>query len=266
MRKPASSSRRRRLLLRNAEQTQEAGSPELGEETAYVPQRSDPGVVADEPPATIPLRVSDVNQPWRSELRRLLDGMQPLTWVFTGDGVTQAARHTDGRRGYVELFDARIRGGLRRLLDVVVNTALEGGRLATLQRNREWRVDRFKPDVVSLMVGFTDSAAGKSGREAFRGHLHEMVEQLVEEGVVVVLNTPHRPSAAAAGQQADLPDYVRIVREVADETGVLLVDHWAHWKQARGASVLAADGLHPSATGHAEIARLLQRELGVDGP
>lgn len=215
-------------------------------------------------PMTIPLRVNDVNQPWRSELRRLLDGMQPLTWVFTGDGITQAADHTNGRRSYAELFDARVRGGLRRLLDVVVNTGLEGGRVRTLHRNREWRVDRFRPDVVSLMVGFSDAIAGESGRDEFGETLRKLVDELVEDGVVVVLNTPHRPSSRAAAKHADLRAYVRIVREVADESGVPLVDHWAHWRNAETGRLLAADGLHPNAEGHAEIARLLHRELGVD--
>lgn len=214
--------------------------------------------------ATIPLRIDDDNRPWRAEVRALVDDMQPRTWVFTGDGLTQAANSTNGHRGYVELFDERIRGHLRRLLDVVVNTGLEGGRARMLLRSRDWRIDRFRPDVVSMMLGTSDAAAGSDGIEPFRESVTTLVESLLEEGSIVVLNTPPRPTRRAERELPDLRAYVRTLREVAEETGVPIVDHWNHWRNTERAGMLAADGLHPNADGHRELLRLLLRELGIE--
>ncbi len=43
-------------------------------------------------------------------LREVLAG-PPVTWVFLGDSITQGVHHTHGRRGYVEHFAERVRGG-----------------------------------------------------------------------------------------------------------------------------------------------------------
>jgi acyl-CoA thioesterase I len=266
----ASDARRRRMLLRGVATERDAAEAidAAGRETIDLTDptaRFEPVTIRPEPPPVepLPLAIQDANRPWRSEVRRLVEGMQPLTWVFTGDDATQAAVHTHGRRGYVELFDQRIRGGLRRLLDVVVNTGLEGGRAAALVKSRDWRIDRFQPDVVSLAFGTADSLAGPDGRAAFEADLRALVATLVDVGIVTVLNTPHRPARQRAAAVADLPAYVRITRSLADELGVPLVDHWAHWRDPRSVRLLAADGLHPNAMGHRELARLLEHELGV---
>lgn len=199
---------------------------------------------------------------------QLVDAVQPVTWVFTGDGVTHGARHTAGARCFPELFAERIRWELRRLLDVVVNTGVEGAKCRNLQADLEWRVTRFEPDVVFMTLGLHDSLAGPEGLGRFRGQLSGVVEALEGDGSIVVLNTPNPVLASTDRRFSSLPDYVDQIRRVAEEMQVPVVDHWAHWERAckNGAMLagwLGADGIHPNGPGHRQIARLLLHRLGL---
>src|SRR3954465_1714944 len=104
-------------------------------------------------------------------IQRLLQGEHPLTWVFTGDSITHGALHTMGWRSYVEHFAERVRFELKRSRDIVVNTGISGNRMTNLLADAEWRVHRFQPQVVSLMMGMNDCVSGPSGREQYREEL-----------------------------------------------------------------------------------------------
>src|SRR6478609_7274434 len=41
--------------------------------------------------------------------KAIADKEHPLKWVFTGDSITQGAKHTLGYRSYPEIFSERIR-------------------------------------------------------------------------------------------------------------------------------------------------------------
>jgi len=45
---------------------------------------------------------------------------EPMTWVATGDSITQAVLHTHGSRGWVEHVHERVRWQLDRLTDIVI--------------------------------------------------------------------------------------------------------------------------------------------------
>ena len=93
-------------------------------------------------------------------IRDLLSGNAHLTWVFTGDSITHGALHTMGCRSYPEHFAERLRWELQRRQDVVINTGISGDRMSRLLQNQDWRVWRFQPDVVSLMMGMNDCTEG----------------------------------------------------------------------------------------------------------
>ncbi|HEU5326569.1 MAG TPA: hypothetical protein VFU78_00670, partial [Thermomicrobiales bacterium] len=55
------------------------------------------------------------DQWWRmGPVRALLQGVEPVRWVFAGDSITHGAAHTIGWRDYTELFGERVRWELRR--------------------------------------------------------------------------------------------------------------------------------------------------------
>lgn len=84
-----------------------------------------------------------------------------MTWLFTGDSITHGALHTRGWCSYPAHFAERVRWEMRHLRDVVINTGIGGDRTPGLLADLDWRVLRFKPDVVSLTYGVNDCSAAR---------------------------------------------------------------------------------------------------------
>ena len=229
---------------------------------------------AETPPAELPPRVNEPRflpsdeSEGKLTVTHLLKGTHPLTWVFTGDGCTQGARHTAGARNFAEHFSERIRWELRRFHDVVVNTGVSGDRAVSLVKTLEWRALRFKPDVVLLLTGLNDSAAGIDEVSSFQRGLRSVIGRVQESGAIPVLQTPNLVSAEILKQRPDLPVYVEAIREICYCDDVPLVDHWRHWEFVNAEEQyllqwLDPAGAHPSAYGHREMLRLLCHEFGI---
>jgi lysophospholipase L1-like esterase len=204
-------------------------------------------------------------------VKRLLRGSAPLTWVFTGDHLAHGARYTRGARNFVEHFTERVRCELERHLDVVINTGVSGDLARRLHRNLEWRVLRFRADVVSVSLGMSDAKAGPAGRAAFRQHLRNVLDEIRMAGGVPLLHTPNAVYSPAVANRGDLPAYVEILREEAARVDLPLIDHWAHWgrllpEPAQRLKWLADGRFQPGISGHRELAKLLFHELGLFDP
>jgi len=202
------------------------------------------------------------------EIKRMLDGYQPITWVFTGDSVTHGGCYTAGHRSYTELFSERIRWELRRYLDVVINTGVAGEKSDGLLRNLEWRALRFNPDITSIMIGLNDASQGAGGAAAFASNLRQTIDRLGEGGGLVVLHTPHRISRKRHMELQGIGEYVKVIRNIANDLKIPCIDHWAHWEQMcqtrnQLKKWLSSDALHPGVEGHREIARLTFHEMGI---
>lgn len=195
---------------------------------------------------------------------------RPLVWLFTGDSVTQGARHTFGWRDYTELFAERVRLELGRSRDAVINTAVSGRRVADLAADVEWSVLRHRPDVVVLMFGLNDCVRDTDGVSGFRQRLSGVADRVRSEaGAEVLLQTPNLPGPGDPERQKALPAYVDAIREVAAGRGIPLVDHVPVWEDAAGRGVLehwTGHGCHPNEYGHRAIARRLIGELGLGSP
>ena len=203
-------------------------------------------------------------------IQALLKGKEPVTWVFTGDSITHGALHTMGWRSYPEHFAERVRWELRRVRDIVINTGISGDRITGLLKDAEWRVHRFRPHVVSLMMGMNDCTAGPAGRDTFRQGLERFHAEVKERNGLLLLNTSNRiwSPDMQKDRRSDLPAYMDIVREVAAAHQLPLVDHYQHWTQTRKDTyeliyLLSDATVHPNQYGHAEFANLLFRHLGI---
>jgi lysophospholipase L1-like esterase len=203
------------------------------------------------------------------DLPRLLASGTPLDWVFTGDSITHGLHHTRGGRGYVEHVAERLRGELRRVGDVVVNTGVAGWTAEDLLARLEHHALRFRPHVASVAVGMNDAVDGEAGRSSFCRCLAAVVGRLQQSGAVVVVHTPTTTGPGALTPRPDLPAYADVCRDVAARSGALLVDHHAHWSERSGHEAPAAwldDPIHPNGRGQWEMARLTLRTLGLDDP
>lgn len=208
---------------------------------------------------------------------RLSRTAEPLTWVITGDSITQGAKWVGRERSYPELIQERIRWEMKRRRDFFINTGISGERAAGLRADFEWRVLRFRPDVVSIMIGMNDAAAGPAGREAFGGELREMIRLVRAAGALAILHRtnpvdpqPLDANDTSSRQRADLPAYNEIIAQVAHDTNTILIDHWVWWNQAKPVPAALrewlADPIHPNGAGHRQFAAEFFRAIGHYDP
>lgn len=201
-------------------------------------------------------------------IKQLLAAKDPITWVFTGDSITHGALHTLGWRSYPENFAERVRWEMRRMRDVVINTGISGDRTGGLLADLDWRVLRFQPEVVSIMLGMNDCSLGMNGRDTYRKNLSAIVDKVMAAGAIPVLNTPNTIYVKKAGGRADLPAYADIVRDLAKQAKLVLVDHYAHWEKTKANQEdllvwLEDQSIHPNVYGHREFAKLIFRTLEI---
>jgi len=218
------------------------------------------------PAQNLPLQQNPNASEAFGEIQSLLRRKEPITWVFTGDSITQGASHTMGWRSYSEHFAERVRWEMQRRRDIVINTGISGDRLPRLLADFDWRVIRFQPTVVSLMMGMNDCTAGSAGRNEFRRHLESCFERTAPARLL--LHTPNLIHFPSAAQRKDLPAYVQILREFANERTVPIIDHYQHWSETRKndydlLSLLADGAVHPNQYGHVALARLIFEKLGI---
>ncbi len=198
--------------------------------------------------------------------RVILEGMRPATWVFTGDTVVQGAGKTGAGRTFSEHFGDHLRNKLRRLLDVVVNTGVPNSRAENFFKTLDWRVTRFAPEVVFLMLGSADAAAGPTGRTRFRKVLNEIVDALASTKTALILQTPPTARPDRWTDTSDLPAYIEIVREVADDRDIAGIDHWSLFEDRLAQAEAEPDwwssgGQLPNVRGHVELARQIVEAL-----
>ncbi|MCA9445342.1 MAG: hypothetical protein KC964_31425, partial [Candidatus Omnitrophica bacterium] len=117
-----------------------------------------------------------------------------------------------------------------------------------------------------------DAVKGEEGRELFREKYRELIERLKEEtDALILLHTPN-PITPAADRRQDLPAYSEIIREIAKEYEVALVDQERMWKDylSKGRNdlnYLLNDGtIHPNAAGHVLFAHNLFWVLDIFDP
>ncbi|KUH40703.1 MULTISPECIES: SGNH/GDSL hydrolase family protein [Streptomyces] len=196
---------------------------------------------------------------------RLADG--PMTWVAAGDSITQGVLHTHGARGWVEHLHERVRWQLGRLTDTVVNSGVSAWGAVDVLAAHERLIGRFEPDVLSVSLGTNDCLAGEEGLPEFHDAMRRIVTA-VGPRTQVVLQTPALVGVSGRERRAALPAYCQAVRDIAKDTGSLLVDHEAHWREHHGETdpiQWLDDPVHPNAVGHLRLANHTLDALGL-GP
>jgi acyl-CoA thioesterase I len=216
-----------------------------------------------------PARQSGVTDLFRP-IQELLSGSAHLTWVFTGDSITHGALHTMGARSYPEHFAERVRWEMQRRQDVVINTGISGDRMSRLLQDHDWRVWRFQPDVVSLMMGMNDCTEGPAGRSGYRGNLEAFLRTAEQHRARLLLHAPNPILAGSDARRQDLPAYIEQLHAFAREHDLPLIDHYEYWNMAHKPEELVyllSDGaIHPNQYGHVELAKLMFQKLGMFDP
>jgi len=198
-------------------------------------------------------------------LQQRLAESDPITWVFTGDSVTQGAKWVQGARPYSAIVEERLRWEMSRRRDIVVNTAISGNKTDDILSDFDWRIGHLHPDVVSLMIGMNDSVRGPKGERLFRDNLVALIAHIRSMGAIPILHTTNTTQFDPA--RTDLPAYNRIISRIAEDEQIILVDNWSYWRSRRDAdniSMWLGQAIHPNGMGHAAIALQFFRALGID--
>lgn len=190
----------------------------------------------------------------------------PLTWVFTGDSITQGVEHTHGARCWVEHVHERVRHQLGRVRDVVVNTGIAGWTAPQVLAEVDHLVVRFRPDVLSVALGMNDSLSGPDGLATFVSSLEEIIRRGAGADTLVVLHTPNTIGDGVWNEPADVARYAAAIRDVAAPYGAVVADHHARWSAAfpdQPPWPWLDNPVHPNAQGHWQMAQTALTALGL---
>jgi lysophospholipase L1-like esterase len=196
--------------------------------------------------------------------------VRPTTVVLAGDSITEWGRHDDPDglgNGYVRLLaDGPLRGAR------VWNAGVGGDRIRDLATRWERDVLLRAPDVVSVYVGVNDTwrrfdQGDETTPAEFEAVYRGLIGPLSAKGTLLVLVEPFVvPVTPDQGRWSDdLAAKQDVVRRLAAATGAVHVATAAPLAELAnrvGPEAVAADGVHPTALGHAELARLWWEAAG----
>ena len=223
------------------------------------------GLAALAVPAQVSTAGPPPTAPDAERVKALLAAQDPITWLFTGDSIAMGAFHTFGWRSYCEHFGERIRFELLRRRDVVINTGISGDTTTDLLRDLDHRVLRFRPQVVSIMLGMNDCVAGVGGREECTSRYDEILRRVRADTKAALIVHTYNPITPSALENRDIPAYMDIIRTAAKKHQAILVDHDKVWRDRKSPlNYLLNDGaLHPNQFGHILMAHATCQALGV---
>ena len=162
---------------------------------------------------------------------------------------------------YPNQLEGMLRDRYRSQGIVVFNEGIGGERAAGPSLNSPGgyvrlprELDEHRPEVLLLMEGTNDLNDGLEGAQAAIEALGGMVRDAKTRGIRVFLATV--PPAREGGRRGTIlprtvPEYNRMVRELAAREGVVLVDVYA----AMDLSLIGIDDLHPTMEGYTVMAR-----------
>ncbi len=201
---------------------------------------------------------------------------EPWTWLFYGDSITHGAAHTHGFRAFPEIFAERIRWEMRLLYDVIINTAISGQTTTHLldESRFDWRVSRFAPNVVFILIGCNDIVKLKSV-EKFHSNLIELVRRVRSIGAIPVLQTygkivyvPENEGYVMRYEQ--LAQYNETIRKVAADESIILIDHEPYWNEnipdEKTLKLYMGEAIHPGGLGHLAMAKLIFKTFNIFDP
>lgn len=209
-----------------------------------------------------------------SRIHEMLTSEHPLIWLFTGDSITQGAKHTHGMRSFPEVFAERIRWEMRRTSDFVINTGVSGWTTVQILNDFNRRIAQLNPKVVVLMIGTNDAAEGRNiSLEQYGQNLTGLIQGIRNIEAIPILLSPNTIIVEKNLERKRLGEYVAKMKGVAQQKNVIFVDNWRIWSSdlqikynGEVNKKLLNDPLHPNGFGHQEIAIALFKELGIFDP
>lgn len=189
---------------------------------------------------------------------------RPLTIVTLGDSITRGVRSgVTAEQTFAKLLENELTAA--GLPARVVNVGI-GGERTDQARKRLHQVLELRPDIVTIMYGTNDSfvdlgqTTSRITVDQYRENLIRLSSELLQRGIQPVLMTAPRwaddcmPNGLGENPNLKLEPYLEACRDTARLWRLPLVDHYAHWTEARrqGTNLRewTTDGCHPNPPGH----------------
>lgn len=194
-----------------------------------------------------------------------------MTWLFMGDSITHAALWTKGYDGIAQTFEKYLKDEMGRASDTVINTAVSGATTTSTLNNIEQRLEKYTPDVVSIMLGTNDAATGGLTADIYKKNLETIIEKIRNKNkdAVIILRTP-TPMWNTGSREANIPQYIAKMKQVADEQNLIYIDQYTELQKAfndygwlKNNTVLYGNNLHPGANGHLLMTRHFLKGCGL---
>lgn len=197
---------------------------------------------------------------------------KPVRIVTLGDSITKGVRPgVNAAETFAAVLESRAK--MAGYQAEVVNVGIGGERTDQALARFDQDVIAKHPDILTVMYGAIDSYVdpGKTGPRispaSFRENLAKIVERAQAANIRVVLMTEPRwgakppPNGLGEHPNLRLAEFMKIVREVAVEKKVPLVDHIDVWtsREAGGLDLatVTTDLLHPNPAGHRLLAETI---------
>ena len=196
----------------------------------------------------------------------MIRGDKGSSIVFTGDSITHGPLHTKGYRSYTEHFRERLKEKFKNENIMVFNTGVSGATTRDVIRDFNICVNIYDPDIVFIMLGMNDSSNEIVPLEEYRSNILELINKVREIGAIPIIQTSNIIKMDLS--RKNLKFYMDIVREVARENNVMLIDHYSHWEELEKENSnlkneLLNDLIHPNENGHLEMAKFIFKELDI---
>ena len=139
--------------------------------------------------------------------------------------ITHAALWTKGYDGIAQTFEKYLKDEMGRASDTVINTAVSGATTTSTLNNIEQRLEKYTPDVVSIMLGTNDAATGGLTADIYKKNLETIIEKIRNKNkdAVIILRTP-TPMWNTGSREANIPQYIAKMKQVADEQNLIYID------------------------------------------
>ncbi len=190
--------------------------------------------------------------------------------LFQGDSVTDCGRSRENDddlgRGYANMIAAWFGATFPRKKVTFINRGISGNRVRDLVDRWDRDCIDLKPDYISILIGVNDcwrryDSNDPTNVEAFEKDYRKILTKTKENlNAQIILCEPFVLPVPEDRKQwrEDLDPKIQVVRGLALEFGALYIPFDGIFAEActrREPSFWAADGVHPTQTGHALMAK-----------
>lgn len=193
--------------------------------------------------------------------------------VCLGDSNTCNTGFTQGAKQWPELLHSALKDAVATQNLVLVNAGVSGDTVEDALARFEHDVGRFRPGLCIVCLGSND--ANRLDDRRFAAGLAAICDRLGAAGSRVLLRTPtpvwERKPSRIWPDDHRLQAVVAVIRALAAERSLPLVDTYGMWQDAAAAGTLDIAGLmsdevHTNAIGHRLVFRQLLPAFGLAMP